>query len=182
MDSISQLTEFEFETVLSDKIVLPFQVIQAALMTGATMFALGIIVTYFGAPSSEFPDRELVNALSIVHVFFSITAFGLSRTISDRFFSDRNLANTIRLSGSPYMDAVSLLRASMIVRMAILEGSAFFGLVVTLIAVVNGVAGQEPMYMLNMASYVVFMTVGVLTFPSKDKLMDRVRKNILKRF
>lgn len=170
------LSEYEFASTLTPETVRTFQIIHAALMAGASMFLLVILMLYFRSIPSESMDVETVNVLSIVHAVFAMSAFGVSRIIFGRMFSEQSILN----SPDPYSAALGMMRGALLVRMAVMEGAAFFGLVVCIIAVTGGIMETEPVYFLNAASYVLFIVTGMMTFPTKDSLTQLFRTQILK--
>jgi len=181
MNSYQQLSEYEFERVLTPEVVRVFQIIQSALLGGATMFALVVLLLHSQHTANGSGDVEVVNILSIINALFAIGVFGISRMLFERMFADQQLNNSISSSAAPYEQSLATIRAAIIIRMALLEGAAFFGLVVCMIAVTGGITQQEPIYLFNMASYLLFMLIGINTFPTKNALQDIFRKNILKK-
>ncbi|MFZ4622557.1 MAG: hypothetical protein ACOYNS_18475, partial [Bacteroidota bacterium] len=171
-----QLSEHEFSSRLTPETVRTFQIIHGALMAGATMFLLVILMLHFQSHPSETTDLETVNMLSIVHAVFALSAFGASRLIFGRMFSEQTIIN----SPEPYSAVLGMMRGALLVRMAVLEGAAFFGLVVCIVAVTGGITQTEPVYFLNTASYILFIFTGLMTYPTKDSLTDLFRTQILK--
>jgi len=181
MNSYQQLSEHEFERFLTPEVVRVFQIIHSALLGGATMFAFVVLLLHAQHIDNEPVDAEVVTIMSIVNALFAVGAFGISHILFERMFNNQQQNNSISSTNSLYEQSLATIRAAMIVRMAILEGAAFFGLVVCLIAVTGGVTQQEPAYLFNLASYFLFMLVGINTFPTKNALLDIFRKNILKK-
>jgi len=181
MNSYQQLSEYEFERVLTPEVVRVFQIIQSALLGGATMFALVVLLLHSQHTANGSGDVEVVNILSIINALFAIGVFGISRMLFERMFADQQLNNSISSSAASYEQSLATIRAAIIIRMALLEGAAFFGLVVCMIAVTGGITQQKPEYLFNMASYLLFMLIGINTFPTKNALQDIFRKNILKK-
>ncbi len=176
MNTTQQLSEYEFASRLTPETVRTFQIIHTALMAGATMFLLVILMLHFQTHPSGSTDIGTVNLLSIVHALFALSAFGASRIIFGRLFSEQTILN----SPDPYASALGMMRSALLVRMAVMEGAAFFGLAVCIIAVTGGITQTEPIYFLNTASYALFILTGSMTFPTKDSLTELFRTQILK--
>ncbi len=176
MNSIQQLSEYDFAAALTAETVRKFQIIHGALMAGATVFLSVILLLHSTTEPSGAVDAETVNVLSMVNAFFALSAFGASRLLYSRFFSEQTLRN----AEDPFRAAIGMIHVAMLVRMAVMEGAAFFGLVVCLIAVTGGITQSEPIYFLNTASYVLFILIGLQTFPTKDSLTAIFRTQILK--
>ena len=176
MNSIQQLSEHEFASKLTPEIVRTFQIIQGTLMGGATMFLLVILMLHMQGSSGGTSETEVLDILSMVHAVFALSAFGASKIVFEKMFSEGAILN----ASDPYVAAVGTMRGAMLVRMAIMEGAAMFGLVICIIAVTGGLTQTEPVYFLNAASYALFILIGLQTFPTKDSLTAIFRTQILK--
>jgi hypothetical protein len=115
-----------------------------------------------------------METLSMTHVGFTIVAYLLAPFLFNRTLNATRLdpgqeADSTRALAS---QAVLLLRTAMIVRLAILEGAAFFGLSVCVIGVTGGVMAAEPLYWLNLGSGALLIAFGIATFPTREGLLD----------
>jgi hypothetical protein len=70
---------------------------------------------------------------------------------------------------------LGLVRRVTIIRLALLEGAAFFGLAVVLIAKMTGVVAAAPVYWLNALSAVIFIGFVMFTLPTRDTINDLLR-------
>lgn len=176
MNTTLQLSEHQFAAQLTPQIVRTFQIIHAALMTGATMLLFVVALLHSQASSGSSADASLLDLLSIVNAVFTVTAFGASRIVFEKMF---NVGTALNNATDPYLAAIAMIRSAVLVRSVILEGAAMFGLVVCMIAATGGFTHTDPIYLLNTASYVLFIAFGMMTFPTKDSLTSIFRTQIL---
>jgi hypothetical protein len=155
----------------------PLQIIHFALAGGVFVF---LVVTMFlpGSPVVLRPGGEdILTILSMVHVIGFFSAFAIGRFVYDSQLRHDRLQSMVQ--GLPEQAArdqvLGLLRRVTIVRLALLEGAAFFGLAVVLIAKMTGVVTEAPVYWLNALSSVIFIGFVMFTFPTRDKINDLLR-------
>lgn len=176
MNTTQQLSEHEFASRLTPETVRTFQIIQTALMAGATMFLLVIVMLHVQQGPGEAMGTETADMLSIIHTVFALSTFGASRIIFEKMFDQQMIIN----APDPYTTSLNIIRSALLVRLALMEGAAFFGLAVCIIAVTGGITQTEPVYFLNAASYALFILIGLQTFPTKESLTSIFRTQILK--
>jgi hypothetical protein len=88
----------------------------------------------------------------------------------NRYFSPGRLTSGENVSEEQLATwCVSQLRTAIIVRLAIMEGAAFFGLVVCVIGATGGALAAEPKYWVNLASTCVLALFAITTFPAKER-------------
>jgi hypothetical protein len=155
----------------------PLQIIHFALAGGVSIF-LVVTMILTGSPVVVPPGGEdLLTVLSMVHAIAFIAAIAIGRFLYDsQLRRDRLQSMAQGVSEQAARDLVlGLLRRVTIVRLALLEGAAFFGLAVVLIAKMTGVVTEAPVYWLNALSSVIFIGFVVFTFPTRDKINDLLR-------
>jgi hypothetical protein len=101
------------------------------------------------------------------------------------FNSYKDAALFLKYKGNGWVDfpaqkCLSLIRTAAIIRMTMLEGSAFFGLVITMLIVKNGTGILEPIYYANVLSIIPLLFCIALTFPTAEKLEKIFKENIRK--
>lgn len=172
----ASLSEHEFERRVTAEQITVMRIIQGALMSGVTLFAAVVIVLFVQTPASSGNDMSAVYQLSLVNIVIAFSTIVLSRFMVQKLFA-ASRSGTPSPNEDLYARALAVMRTAMILRMAILESSAFFGLVVTLIAVTEGVAHTEPLYLLNLCSSLPLIIVGMNTFPTAERLKDSFIRN-----
>ena len=71
-------------------------------------------------------------------------------------------------------EVLKRIRAIIVVRLAMYESAAMFGLVVCLLGVLTGVIYQNAIYWLNAITALVLFVFIVKTFPNRDRLLKLV--------
>jgi hypothetical protein len=188
--SFQTLSSSQFEAVLTDANVRQIQIIQAALGLGVFTFGIVIAVLYTTAtavPTRE--DIELIQMLTLGHLVILSGGAAMASILFRNFFSERQLAaaakRTVRDSRGqtltdPASKALAHVRSAIVLRLAVLEAPALFGLVICFLMVTNGAATVAPMYLLNALSAAGFIVYIATTFPNKDRLSGIFNEFVLK--
>ncbi|MHB1049273.1 MAG: hypothetical protein ACYC09_04260 [Bacteroidota bacterium] len=172
----ASLSEHEFDRRVTAEQMSVMRIIQGALIAGVTLFAAVVIALFFQTPPSSGNDMSAVYQLSLANIVIVFSTIALSRFFAEKLFA-ASRASVPLPNEDLYARAITVMRTAMILRMAILESSAFFGLVVALIAVTEGVAHAEPLYLLNLCSSLPLIIAGVKTFPSAESLRNSFTRN-----
>jgi hypothetical protein len=178
-----KLTRTDFENALTPQALMTTQIIQIALTLGP-LFFLGIVVFLFFQRlelEGVRPDEGSLQMLTIVQLFSLFAAGGISGVLRARLFSPDALGSLI-LSSDPReiaQQCVMQQRTATIVGLALLEGAAFFGLVVCMIGVTNGALQAFPYYWVNAISVLVLLVFSVTTFPTRGNLVNWFERAIL---
>jgi len=141
------------------------QVVQTALMGGVFLFGLVVVLLAMRPPAANaepIAPRVLI-LLSATHAVIALIAWSLAPLLQGLLVARLGA----RLSSAA---GVGTLRGALIVRLAVLEGPALFGLVICLIAATGGALRATPLYWLNALSAVAFLGYGVLSFPTAERL------------
>jgi len=168
------LTRTHFEAALTPGLLRSMAIMQAALVFGPVLYVIPVLVL-FSARSVVPPGPDalyLVNTLSIIHGAALLTAGSVGSFLFQRIFSSDRLATLPDADPEILASlAVGKLRSAMILRLALFEGAAFFGITVCILAMINGVLEAEPAYWLNLGSLAIFVAFGILTFPTRERLI-----------
>lgn len=135
------------------------QIIHLGLASGVLLFTTIVVFLTMQQPADPSADPALARTLTLVHVVLFLTALLLSRILYNRLLPAPDLDETAR--------AIRFRTAS-IVRLALLEGAALFGLVSCLLIGQNGLLQQRPGYWLNLLSTGFFLAFIALTFPREN--------------
>jgi hypothetical protein len=180
MDEEQQVTLEQFREVLTPVNVRTTQIINVALGIGVMSFFLVIVYFYFRLQGSggESPgDDSLLQVLSMVHIAFAVIAFTAGMILYGVVI---NLFRKSPLAGTAE-GCLRIIRMATIVRLALMEGAAFFGLVVCLFGAVEGLLEEFPVYWLNALSSLAMVAFIVVTFPTRDGLEQTFQNLILGR-
>ncbi len=158
----------EFQKALTDQYVKGLQGIQTTMGIGVIMFAFIVYVLQLQQPSDNSTTMEAVETvqlLTLVHLFFAISCYVAAVILYNRF-----LAPPASEEGRSVQQSLAALRTATIVRLALCEAPAFFGLVICMVAAPRGVLSSFPEYWANTISTAIVLCVIIVTFPTKAKL------------
>jgi len=163
----------------TDAITLRLKVmrlVQAALMAGVSFF-FGVVVFLYmrgvSQPSNVRPEQALLllRTLSRVHGIFACAAFLLGPKIAPRLAGLSSPGSSLNLESQTTVEKkLAAFQTTRLVTLAFMKGASFFGLVICLLGVQNGVIGRYPVFWLNAASAVLFLMYGAVTFPQESQL------------
>jgi len=190
MNSLSEVSFIEFQKALTPEKVRSFRVIHLGLGLGVFGFSLVLLYLWFvqGADQSAVPsDVDLIVIMSGVHAVLAMTLGSLSVILYKKQFRSGRLkelaAAPLRTPEGeqvedPVEKCLSLIRIASILRLAMLEAVALFGLIVCTIAVVNGVLPEHSMVALNAVSPAGFLLFVLASFPTAERIGEMFRTNI----
>lgn len=174
----------EEERSLKPEYVRTMQVIHGAIVASAIAF-FGVVVFLFSQASpNPAADTQMPNILSIIHGVLGSQLYGISWFLYGRHLKSETSwghSNPPKSNGatvSRVEEALSRLRTASIIRLAMFEGVAFFGLVVCLLCAMSGVLHVQPLLWLNGLSVLVLIGLVALTFPTKERIISFLRKQI----
>ncbi|GIV59842.1 MAG: hypothetical protein KatS3mg043_0931 [Rhodothermaceae bacterium] len=172
---MEKLTLEVFRRVLTPEHIRTFQIIMLALAMGVTLFGVVVLVLYLAQPVGEPPDAsdvELIRMLTLGHALVGVAVYTVSGRVY-RLALDRATPAGPAPRVPALEEAATVLgrmRAAEIVRLALFEGTALFGLVVCLLGVTNGVMQAYPVYWLNLLSAVAMVGFVARNFPTAERL------------
>lgn len=191
MESQPELQFSDFQKALTKKRIFTFQMNAITLLVGVTLF-LGIILLlyYYNSPQEtlqQTSESGILPIFSMVHAFMACCFYGVTFFVYQYLVGWKGIE---MMQKSPLVGAMqeettletlaySLIFKGFIIRAAIMDGIAMFGLITCLMGVQNGEIYNEPIYWLNLFSYVFFVVVILWTFPTKDRLETIFRKRFL---
>jgi hypothetical protein len=172
MDYESRAGLAEFRNSLAPEFVRSLAIVQGAIGGGILVFAL--VVLWMSTTSSPGPVESspvlalLMQILTLAHLVVAIVLFPLAHIIFARILSPERLRKAAQ-SGPG--SVLSLMRTAIVVRLALYEAVAFFGLMVCLVGAIRGILAVEPIYWVNGISAAVMLLFIVRTFPTKERLV-----------
>lgn len=169
----------DFQKLITPEYIRILQVIHGALAMGPVVFLVAVISTYSNALKQPAPDEvESVMWMSAVHVLFASIVYPLAQYLFDvRFRKEKReqfleQANAMLSPGlhSGAEKYLSMLRTAMIIRLALIEGVAFFGLTICVVAATDGLLREQPVYWLNSLSSLVMIGFVLVNFPTREHI------------
>ena len=173
---MSDVSLDDFRAALTPGEIRILQLICAALALSTVMmlFVFIIVIQVNEGPDPVAADLSFIQIMTLVALLLTVSLLPLSGVVANRI---------LRGGGPPATahEAVGRIRTALILRAALLEGAALFGLVVFLLAGLRGVLQQEPIYWANLFPWILFVGFVALTFPTRDRLETLFRTRIQSR-
>lgn len=189
------LTESDLEAFLEGSADLRgLQILHVAFALGIFLFAV-LILALFSSGVLEGPrgpgggkDASFLSILSLVHALLACASWALAfplfraglarggfRAPARDPAGDSVSPGAAGTPGETVAVFVQRLRGASLLRLAILEGPALFGLVICLVAASEGVLGDAPVYWLNSLSALLFLLFAGIAFPSRSRILALFR-------
>lgn len=188
MTQLKNLTYEDFRKVLSPQHLKELQIIYFALGFGIFIFTVILFFIYNTISSMvASTDDSQILMLSIIHFVLLITCFPLSKYLFENITKGKWISKFVsqnpgeRENAAPEEPAKTFwdrLRTAHIIRLALFEGVALFGLVICLLAMFDGVMQIYPAYWVNLTSSFVFGMILVYNFPSVEKMETFFREYV----
>ena len=178
----------EFQQALTQSAVIALKVIQGALGAGIIFFGVVIFVLSQQTGTwSELPDPSILSLLQILTVAHIVLGLIMALAAPIIFkaivnerkvetFGTRYTGNSIGSDLSVGEKCLAVIKTGMIVRLAMFESVAFFGLIICFLAVLWGVVGSHPVYLINAGSSLLFIIYIFQTFPTKQRIEGIFKK------
>jgi hypothetical protein len=183
METTENLDFEGFQKALTPQHLLTFRVIYIALLLGVSLF-LGIVLfmTYSTSEESKKPQGAL-GILTVVHVVLASSVYLVSIVLFRymtglAFFRKRKVASVHQDTSLEHRYLIAVFSAY-IIRVALFEGPALFGVIVCLLGATEGTIQQNPIYWLNLFSYAILAILIIYTFPTRTKLEDLFKKRCI---
>lgn len=177
--SIPEITLEDFQRVLTPQNIKVLQIIFLALGLGVLIFAIIAFAFYFILPQNEEPaDVSVIRVLTIIHLLLFPVVFYISKQLYDQLFQGHRFS---QLPNDPAQlqqmsrltlaeNLLAIIRTTSIVRLAVWEALALFGLTICFLGSLQGVLPHYPLYWMNLISAIIFEMIIFNEFPSRPKL------------
>ena len=185
MSYSNRFSRIHLEHALTAKQLRVMVIIRIALMLGISFYYFVVLLLYslFHPDGFSKQDMSLMEVLSAVHAVFTLAAAATAFYLSSLQLRPDRLKEQpdIHTPEQAALYAVGLYRASSLILMVPIEGASFFGAVICMIGVQNGTIEFYPMYWLNAASAVLLIMVGIMTFPTRKRILDTLETAFVQR-
>ena len=162
----------DFQRALTPEYLRIQQVLYFALAMGVATFA-GVVAFLYFSQSGEATDPD-TSGLYFITLFHLFLALGLYVAIP---FVYRTVLQ--QASKADVEAILTRIRTAEIVRLAMFEGAALFGLVACVIGTTSGAMAAQPIYWGNLFSTFVMLGFVALAFPTQDRLENIFRTYFL---
>lgn len=171
MNYSNTISRSEFERTLSGHKVRTLQMVYGALVSGILLFAVVIALVLSGSHQEPSAGTDILLLLSGVHGVMALTIYTVAPLVFRKQLSLQNEWNN--LSGEDLVSVITgKIITAQIIRMAMYEGTAIYGLVICLLSIVWGHVSAQPEFLLNGITAVLFVAMAAVTFPTRERLAD----------
>ncbi len=191
MSILSSLNPTEFEKSLNPQILILGMIVLGSLVFGPSIFLIVSLFALQGVSPIQ-PNAEITSFYTIMIIVlsvFAITAAAAGIFLYNIQFSSKKLESVLSSESvnqastsvtlSPYEKLIIHIRNAMIIRAALFEAAAFFGLVIILLAAQQGVLYTLEFIWLATVPYVILIIMVAMTFPTKERMIQIFREKIV---
>lgn len=186
MNSLSEAAPSEFQSALTPQNIRVFQIIHGAIALGVIMF-MGIVFFLYSSQSAPSGPRELKDAydlikvLTLAHIMLAAGVYTVARVVFNLLLGPSALQGGLikeikdaqgRIITNNGEKILAMIRSALIVRLAMIEAPALFGLVICMIGITNGTIYETPSIWLNGITACILIGFVILTFPNKERLEE----------
>jgi hypothetical protein len=171
------------EFLTPQRILIP-RIIQGALTLGVIGYGLILLVVSFAGrssgQSSNVSPYDTLLVLSIANLALTVVSSVLAFLVHSRppfylWLSKSRRGPTFDSSGNrivnPAAEINGIYITRLLVRLALLEGSAFFGLTVCFVGLLNAGVTIESEFWFNAIPAIIMLFYSLSTFPSKNRII-----------
>jgi len=159
---------------MTPAIVKSYQVFYFANAIGVLIFFFVVLFLFLQSFSNpiivaDAAAEEYVMMLTMLHLTVLVLAYLMGTFVYRKMLGRAFSAEQRSLSAEAVL---SNIRLAGIVRLAVMEWAAFFGLVVLVVATQQSVLQRVPEYWVNVISTVIMFGFVLLTFPTRARLEE----------
>lgn len=168
---MSRSVEFgisEIHQAISPAFLKSLQVFHFAFALGVLIFFFVVLFFFIESTAVMVADNEqVIELLTFAHAVYAVGAYAAA-IFAHRTIITRGLHEAMHLRHAARV--LAAIRMASIVRLVILEGVAFFGLVILFLGTQTGVLQMVPLYWINLFSTVLLLSFVGLNFPSRERI------------
>ncbi len=179
---VSRFSLSELEDYLIPQVLKPMQILTTAIGFAPVMFLLIIVILFLTSePGSGGYASRIVLILSLANIVVWLSIGMVSKFLFNKMmktsFDDLQSFPPLR---KKQLNEQSVLiekflgntKNALIIRLALMEGSALIGLIAVLFAVLEGSIISNPVYWINLFSFLSFIFTLVRFYPSKEYFIN----------
>ena len=184
MNSLSEVSLTEFKEALKPETIRVWEIIYLFLAISVLLFAAIVLAVLPNQPN-ELTGSGILNVVGImtwINFALLVVMIFVGKYISEKQYSKENLQNAVNknftdkggriFATTPAEKCLAIIRTSSILRLATLESSAFFGIVIILLLKTNGEGQNAPIYYINIVSVLPLLIYVISTFPTAERLLE----------
>lgn len=195
MDEYLTLTRYDLELNLKAQEIKGLQIINAAMVGGVLLLFFVTLFLYYKNSANAMdlysPANDgLINILSIALIILAIVLYAMAYVLPQLQSTPERLLNKLGKDfrdekGNEIKDPVSKImyafRGHMIIRLALLEVVALFGLMLLYLSAINGSLHVRSIIWLTSIPAFIFFGFVFLNFPTKERIIENIDNTILKK-
>ena len=181
MENIKGLNTQKLDELIKDKDLKGIRIITSALNGYTFLFFAIILFLYFKgdpAPKPGPADTELNDIMLIVALSITAIMIIASQIIPNNVFKKFKVTSK-STEGSIVNKSLGLITTHYIIKFALLEGAALFGLVTLILSVFNSAIRYNDIYWLAIIPMLVMNFIFILSFPTKERVIQLINDKIL---
>ncbi len=179
----------DIQKTITPQNLMPLKIIYLALFLGQIIFAVIIFIIHLSY--TEYPQLSQAGAINLMNILTIAVGFVALLCYFLFFLTHRflkiliNLSNRQNFSASDRITSINSTSASvllmklkviLIVRLALLEMPAFFGLVVILVGILNGAIYQQMDFLINALPLAIFILYVLNNFPTQERVYAQLEQ------
>ncbi len=165
------ISRSEFERSLPDHRVRTLQIVYGALVSGVLLFSIAIAFVLTETHQEPSEGTGILLLLSGVHGIMAMTIYTVAPLIFRKQLTLQNERDNLSSEDLASVITGRIITAQ-IIRMAMYEGTAIYGLVICLLSIVWGHAPTHPEFLLNGVTAALFAAIAATSFPTRQRLVD----------
>lgn len=181
MENSNNLDVNILEESLTEKDLLPIKIIVGALNAGVVVFLLIALYIFSDVIPVDAPgdnDFQIANILMVVLALLSMTTFYISKIIPDKILDPDGLLakNISRSAKTDKQKFIGLLTNYFIVKLALMEAPALFGLVIIILTSISGVIHHYSVLWLSIIPLIIMLAYSITNFPNMERVLELLRR------
>lgn len=189
LHSLADLELREFEAALTPMDVRGLQILHFAFAMGPVLF-LGVVagLHFSGSLGANAAGggADILPILALALAAVCLGCYAVAAIATAASFSDQRLAVEPRegedIQARAAGECVSRIRGALLLRAALVEGPALFGIVIILLASIFGELERQPLYWLAALPAAILLLYIAANFPTADRLKRFFVRRIKKEF
>jgi len=184
MNNIEKLNIEKLQEEINSEELRSVKIITTALNIGVLLYFAVCLFLYFSDDHSVNPetiDTSLNDNLLLGVLGLTAIMIVVSRIVPNKVFNKDGEAMTSFLyeRAANSKEAVQIINTFYIIKFAMLEGVALFGLVALMLSVLNSSIYNNDIYWLAIIPMLLMNTIFILNFPTKERVIQLISDKIL---
>lgn len=173
----------ELIRIISNEKLKPLKIITIALCMGVIFFFMVTMIVYSSSygSDSENGDVKVLEILLPVMAMISISMYTVVIFLGDKILAGimkTNKLTSTEISNPDSKALITTITSFTIVRLAMFEGPAFFGIVILLMSSLWGVLNSNPVLWVGVVPMLIMLFYAAKIFPTNENVALLVQEKI----